>query len=98
MERVSDMALENNIWQTWQQIQQSVAAIGRTLAGGLVVSPTPVNYTVVSLPATAASGQYAFATNGRKPGEGPGAGTGIPVFFDSATGTWFTYSGVVVTT
>lgn len=42
---------------------------------------------------TATNGQPAFVTNGRKGGEGSGAGTGVPVYFNTATGTWLTYSG-----
>lgn len=65
---------------------------------GIAVLPTPAVYAVAALPATAANGQFAFASNGRKPSEGAGSGTGVPVFFNSATGTWFSYcSGAVVT-
>lgn len=65
---------------------------------GVAIQPTPAVYTVANLPATAAQGQYAFASNGRKPGEGAGLGSGVPVFFNSATNTWFSYcSGAVVT-
>lgn len=64
---------------------------------GIAILPIPAVYTVAGLPATAASGQFAFASNGRKPAEGIGAGTGVPVFFNTATGTWFSYcSGTVV--
>jgi len=33
----------------------------------------------------------AFATDGRKGGEGAGLGTGVPVYWNSATGEWFKF-------
>lgn len=45
---------------------------------------------VASLPA-GSEGQLAYATNGRKVGEGAGSGTGTPVYFSNAQ--WRTYSG-----
>lgn len=50
------------------------------LAGVLAVTLTPV--TVANLP-TGSAGMVAFASNGRKNGEGVGAGTGVLVFHDS---------------
>lgn len=41
-------------------------------------------YTVATLPGSAAAGWQAFATDGRKNGEGVAAGTGVPVFHDGA--------------
>jgi len=41
------------------------------------------NFTVALLPASPVEGAVAFATNGRKFGEGPGAGTGVPVYFSN---------------
>ncbi|MFO0610681.1 MAG: hypothetical protein U0324_46395 [Polyangiales bacterium] len=41
---------------------------------------------ILALPSPAA-GERAFASNGRKPGEGVGAGTGVPCFYDG--GGWF---------
>lgn len=43
------------------------------------------HYGTSSIPIS--QGSQAYATNGRKPGEGAGTGTGVPVFFDS-TGAW----------
>lgn len=87
-----------SVVNTAQQTNVILTKILAVLQGGVAISPTPTNYAVASLPATAANGQYAFATDGRKPGEGGGAGTGVPVFFNSATATWFSYcSGAVVT-
>lgn len=41
-------------------------------------------FTVATLPATAEEGELAFATNGRKAGEGAAAGTGVVVFYDGS--------------
>ncbi len=40
------------------------------------------NYTVAGLPGGVSAGAKAFASNGRKPSEAVGAGTGVEVFFD----------------
>lgn len=54
------------------------------LAGSpTVTTPTWTAFTVAGLPA-GATGQYAYATNGRKVGEGAGSGTGVPVYFSTA--------------
>ena len=83
---------------TGQQTNQLLTAILAALRAGVVVDPIPAVYTVAGLPATAANGQWAFASDARKPGQGAGTGTGVPVFWNSATGTWFSYcSGAVVT-
>ena len=47
--------------------------------GGPPVLPS---YTVAGLPATAIAGAKAFASNGRKPTEAAGAGSGVEVFSD----------------
>jgi hypothetical protein len=54
-------------------------------AGGAI---TLKSYAVAGLP-SAAAGKSAYATNGRRAGEGVGAGTGIPVWSDAAN--WRTY-------
>jgi hypothetical protein len=51
--------------------------------------------TVAQLPtANVQSGAMAFATDGRKTGEGVGDGTGVPVYADTTAGstTWRRYS------
>lgn len=85
------VAGQNNLIQVMSQILL-------VLRAGLVVQSAPPSYTVAGLPATAGAGTTVWAANGRKPGEGAGAGTGVPVFFNSATSQWFSYlSGVLVT-
>lgn len=62
------------------------------VTGDIAASATvrPGKFTVAGLP-VGAEGQIAYATNGRKVGEGAGAGTGVPVYFSNAA--WRTYSG-----
>lgn len=46
-------------------------------------------YTVAALPLAPPEGATAYATNGRKSGEGAGAGTGVPVYYSA--GKWRVY-------
>lgn len=50
---------------------------------------SPKAYTYANLP-SATVGAIAFCSNGRKVGEGPGAGTGVPVYY--TTGNWRVFS------
>ncbi len=58
----------------------------------IVTLPRFTSYTVAGLPLSSISleGMLAYATNGRKVGQGPGAGTGVPVYFSN--GAWRVYS------
>jgi hypothetical protein len=47
-------------------------------------------FAVASLPASPQEGYIAYATNGRKVGEGAGSGTGVPVYFSN--GAWRVFS------
>lgn len=47
-------------------------------------APVAPSYTVANLPSSASAGQIAYATNGRKNGEGSGAGTGVLCFRDGS--------------
>lgn len=47
-----------------------------------VGTPTLPSYTVAGLPAATTPGSLAYASNGRKPGESAGAGTGVQAFSD----------------
>lgn len=40
----------------------------------------------------AADGDLLFITDGRKSGEGVGAGTGVPAYYNGATDSWFRFS------
>jgi hypothetical protein len=88
----------NGVVNVLQSQNQILTAILGVLKNGVAILPDSPAYTVATLPATGLAGQFAWASNGRKPGEGAGVGTGVPVFWNSATSQWFSYlSGVVVT-
>ena len=58
---------------------------------------SPIAFPVAGLPVSAKAGTVYYASDGRKPGEGAGSGTGVLVYFDS-TETWISvHSGVAVT-
>lgn len=91
----TDMNAVVSVEQTRNQILNRLVTV---LQAGIALDPTPASYTVAALPATAGNGQVAWASNGRKGAEGPGAGTGILVYYNPSTATWFTVSGNVVVT
>lgn len=62
---------------------------GLSATGTLSSSQMFPHFVVASLPA-GAEGNFAYATNGRKVGEGAGLGTGVPVYFSSSQ--WRVYS------
>ncbi len=69
-------------------------------ATGITAADGPLqlgNYTVADLPTSSVSeGCSAYATDGLKPGESSGSGTGVPVFY-SANGSWYSMcAGTVV--
>jgi hypothetical protein len=49
-----------------------------------------LTYTVSTLPSSPSAGSIAYATDGRKVGEGAGAGTGVPCYYSN--GNWRRYS------
>ena len=55
-----------------------------TATGRITVGP------VASLATGLGEGEDGYATDGRKVGEGPGAGTGVPIYW--STGAWRVYS------
>jgi hypothetical protein len=74
----------------WHEIFRT-NAVSPHFLGPIVLSP----YSVVNLPHGFPPGAKAYATNGRKPGEAAGAGSGIEVFFDG--GSWISScAGAVV--
>lgn len=83
------------------QATQVVAAgglhTGGDLTGNVAVSLYRAMTTVSALPATGNSeGDWAYARDGRKPGETAGAGTGAPVFWSA--GHWVAAtSGATIT-
>lgn len=63
----------NTLSETQDTQQASVDAIEAQTLG---------SFTVANLPAAGTAGRTAFATDGRKDGEGVGAGTGVLVYDD----------------
>ena len=60
---------------------------GGSLAGNVAVTLYRLNCAVAVLPTSAnAEGDWAYALDGRKPGEGAGSGTGVPCFWSN--GHW----------
>jgi hypothetical protein len=84
------------------QSRQVVGAGGLQNGGGLAANVGLTLYrsidALANLPITAISeGDWAYALDGRKPGEGAGAGTGVPVIYSQ--GGWVSaYSGAAVMT
>jgi hypothetical protein len=65
----------------WDTLASAIESAPASVAG--TGSPiTLPSYTVATLPAVGAA-QIAYASNGRKNGEGAGAGTGVMVFSDA---------------
>lgn len=72
-----------------------------TIVSGVLANTNPIKigkFTVAELPTSTslvAEGSMAYASNGCKPGEATGSGTGVPVFYSS--GKWYSScSGTVV--
>lgn len=57
--------------------------------GQLVPDGMPV-YAFANLP-TGFNGRMAFVSDGRKPAEGAGLGTGVPAFYDAAAAGWLNF-------
>jgi len=49
----------------------------------------PLTVAAINALAAPSEGEVAYASDGRKPGEGAGAGTGVPAFYDGAA--WFSF-------
>lgn len=80
---VRAVAAQSATMQEWQSSASAIlASIGA--AGELVSASTlsPGTYTVATLPTAGTARRIAYASNGRKNGEGSGAGTGVLVFDD----------------
>jgi hypothetical protein len=60
-----------------------------------ITTPKWTAFTVAGLPA-GLEGQYAYATDGRKVGEGVGAGTGVPIYFSNTLWRVFSTDTVVL--
>lgn len=73
------------------QASSDDAIFGQNGNMGLTDRNSLTVYTVAGLPATGLyAGKLAYASNGRKVGEGPGAGTGVVVYYSGAA--WRVFS------
>jgi hypothetical protein len=69
-------AFARTLEQTFRQV------LSRGSINVTTVNLSPVS--VANLPARAIEGDLSYASDGRKNGQGPGAGTGVLVFFDGS--------------
>ena len=80
------LPIEGAAWELWLRQARQILNLGGN-AGFLVAdlpSTTPANNPPgIEVPF---EGQWAFALDGRKTGEGAGAGTGVPCYFSN--GSW----------
>lgn len=74
--QAADIAASQQVLAAYNTALDCYECIG--IGDGAPVAPS---YTVAGLP-TGSAGRIAFATNGRKNGEGSGSGTGVLVFHD----------------
>jgi hypothetical protein len=77
---------QNDRYQIISDGSSSWREVFRTNSVNPRFTGTPVlpSYTVAGLPAASTAGAKAFASNGRKPTEAAGAGTGVELFCDGA--------------
>ena len=88
--------------QTTQVIAGGGLQAGGSLTGNIGLALYAAMAPLASLPTTGlAEGDIAYALDGRKAGEGAGAGTGVPCWWSvvAGTGGWYAFgSGALVTT
>jgi hypothetical protein len=83
--------------QTTQVVAGGGLQVGGALNQNVPVTLYVASTTVAMLPVSGLSqGDWAYAQNGRKPGEGAGAGTGVPCFWSGSSWIAVT-SGAAVT-
>ena len=80
-------AAQASVPQSTQIIAGGGLQVGGQLSGNVAIALYRVKAAVAALPSAGnAEGDWAYAINGRKPGEGAGAGTGVPCFWSN--GAW----------
>lgn len=71
--------------------QQAALDLKAPVASPVFTGPVSLGaFTVAGLPAAPPAGALAYASNGRKTGEGVSAGTGVPVYYSA--GAWRVFS------
>lgn len=81
----SNFAIVNNVGQAlknFTRLWDTICTAIEGVANGTTGPVTQASYAVADLPSVGA-GQTAYATDGRKNGEGAGLGTGVLVFSDA---------------
>ena len=85
---------------TTQVVAGGGLQIGGALGGNVAIALYRAKTTVALLATSGNSeGDWAYALDGRKNGEGAGAGTGLPCFWSivAGVGAWYGPTGAVVT-
>ena|SRR5579859_551609 len=82
-------------FQTSNRLMMNLISV---LTGGVAIQNKAPVLTVATLPVARAAGQFIWASNARKAGEGAGVGTGLMVYWNPSTSSLFTFSGNVVVT
>lgn len=86
----------NAVPQSTQVVAGGGLHLGGALGGNVGLIFYRASTTVANLPTSANTGDWAYALDGRKPGEGVAAGTGVPCFWSNSTWIAAT-SGAAVT-
>lgn len=84
--QVPPFPVEGEGWQGWFRALQQMLNLGGNAAFNVADLPSPTaanNPPGIDVPF---EGQWAFALDGRKTGEGAAAGTGVPCYFSN--GQW----------
>jgi len=87
-DRIKELVVAGSISVRMDDASYDVA---EATQGALVYGHLPL-IAHADLPLAAANGATVFVTDGRKVGEGAGAGTGVPAYFDLASTTWMVFS------
>ena len=83
------------LFQTAQNIVIALNAILQKLGTGISLVATVSTFTFAALPNAATNpALVTFVSNARKPGEGPGAGTGMLAFSDG--NSWYSTAGTLL--
>lgn len=85
----ADATAADAVPKATQVVSTGGLQVGGDLGSHVSVALYKIETTVAALPATGnRNGDWAFAFNGRKNGEGAAAGTGTPVWWDGSSGHW----------
>jgi len=84
--------LQEQMALTRQQLVGASFTDRAETSGGFPQSTLALAPLQANAAATLRSGDTLFITDGRKPGEGGGAGTGVPAYYNKATDQWLRMS------